>query len=80
MAKLDDHPKADCKGCRSYLSKCNCACGVDFQRNEEICPCSTCLVKRICISGCEDWNAYSYIFCTIQSNGGMKPNDKCKRA
>ena len=54
----DDH---SCEGCYDrYTNRCTFS---DSSRRfsyekTNICPCSTCLVKAICIKSCEEYNAF----------------------
>jgi len=55
----------DCKGCLGS-NYCNLnSRHIDDQGNENICPCSTCLIKGICEVVCYDFRQY----CNYRVNG-----------
>ena len=50
--------KADCKGCIWPDACDDNYCGVILQKDDQICPCATCLVKMVCDNICDEWVAY----------------------
>lgn len=45
-----------CKGCRVKLDECF----IQVNNMADNCPCSTCLVKGICLDICQERNDYAY--------------------
>ena len=53
-----------CKGCYSWesnnvLEKIICTCNIKMM--EGSCPCKTCLIKVMCMSGCEKYKEYKIL-------------------
>ena len=44
-----------CDGCRDYILK---ECSIPIIYNNKQCPCSTCLVKIMCVDLCDEFDSY----------------------
>lgn len=44
-----------CKGCLTYEDNIDngVVCGLPHKRNGHPCPCSSCLIKSVCVTSCE---------------------------
>jgi hypothetical protein len=56
----------DCKGCRTYeLYPCRILSTTIEKGIKLLCPCIECLIKPICLIGCDDYDKYEGSIWTI---------------
>lgn len=64
MTKVEEKFKI-CEGCRTNIkeglkgSRRVCLMSYPVLSETEQCPCITCLIKGMCISGCDDFRSYA---------------------
>lgn len=66
-----------CRGCLTYESMDeNNSCFYPHKKNGKYCPCSTCLIKSVCIKSCKLLTDYNDVSNIINSNVDTKNIDR----